>query len=138
MNLFPSLRATLKADSYFATTISGFQDSSGRFKCFREGEAPSLEAPYITIDVRYGGKTQWNWMKPYVMLHFNGKDTDWDTLWTLAQQTEAIFKASTCLNNPAGGKIQYELLGDADYDTGRDPVTEQVLVSLGQRFGIVQ
>lgn len=216
IDLFPHARATLKAHSYFLTTLNGFVDSASRFKCFIEGEAPSLEAPFITVEMQPGGEDQRNgWADPFVQFNVHGPDTMRPFLWALARMIDSIFQATlifaevrmtftanatsnviTCeqhgliagqvltvsstttlpggltaatdyyvinatadtfqLSATEGGaaidittagtgshtlalrRVRYNLSGEAIYDQGQNPVTEQVVVSVSRRFGIVE
>ena len=134
MDLFPKIFATLKASTYYATTLSGFEDSEERFKVFEEGMAPSsADTPYVIVEIIDGTKMQaTNWMKPLVVLHFWGTDKEIATLVTMREQTEAIFRATSCFSD----NTEYRIMGDIEYDKGENPVLEQVTRSLGIRFGV--
>ncbi|QDT46165.1 hypothetical protein Pan258_01820 [Symmachiella dynata] len=134
MDLFPNIFATLKAASYFSSTLSGFTDSENRFKVFEEGMAPSsVDTPYITVEIVEGPKAQaTNWEVVDVMLHFWGTDKEIGTLVTMRQNTETIFTATRCFSDGT----EYRIMGDIRYDKGENPVLEQVTRSLGLSFGI--
>lgn len=140
MDIFSSIFATLKASTYYDTTLSGFEDSEGRFKVWEEGLAPSsAETPYVTVEILPAPKAQaTGWNVPTVMLHFWGNDTEIETLNTMRDETEDIFRASKCFAAVDGADpIEYRVMGDIVYGKPDfDPVLEQVVRSLGINFGI--
>lgn len=140
IDLSPHVRATLKADSYFATTLSGFTDASDRFKVFKEGEAPTLESPFITVDQQPGDQNQLTeWSTPSVIFSVHGDDTNWATLWTIARKIRDVFMEKECFASvDEADPVRYQLMGSAIFDHGRNPVTEKVLVSIALSFGITE
>ncbi len=96
IDVYPHARATLKDDTFFATSLSGFLDSASRFKAFIEGEAPTLESPFIGIDVQPGNEDQRNgWASPFVTFTVYGSDKDRASLWAIARKIDKIFKSLT-------------------------------------------
>lgn len=140
LDLFPYLRATLKDHTYFSSTLEGFEDSEGRFKVYKGDEAPTNETPFITIDIKPGGQDQRNaWAAPIVMFNVTGNDTEWSTLYVIAEKIREIFTGTNALSVLTVGAtpIQYQTIGDVLFDEGRNPVTEQVVVSVGMAFGLI-
>jgi hypothetical protein len=135
IDLFPSIRATLKADSYFA----GFTDSKSNFKVFRDDEAPTDETPFITVEqapVDEDRNTLWS--NPQAIIHITGKDTDWHTLFLHARTIRDIFRNAPSFAAVGSDPIiQFELIGPSIISNGRDPVTDNVTISLGLTFGIL-
>ena len=138
----PSLRGALKQSSYFQTTLGGFADSENRFKVFRHGEAPSIESQYVTIEmqpVRRDRRTGWNLFT--AIFHVTGSDTDRFALKTIAHAISDIFEATDTLPEVVGEEVEYpalkyELIGDAVFDDGTNPVTDEITESVALTFGI--
>src|SRR5687767_11368351 len=132
-DFFPFLRGTMQVSAYYATTLGGFTDTQGRFKVFAEDEAPTLRTPFCTIEQRPVEQEQnTEWGDVQVIFAFHGKDTEKADLWELARQTRDIFLGRNLLVSVNGSTaIQYEVLGPAIFDHGRDPVTHLVAVSVG-------
>ena len=136
LDLFPLVRATLKAHAYFATTLGGFKDSDGNFKVFKLNESPSAETIFITVEIRWGGKHRLTgWMTPTVLSTVYGKPTDWAALYAIAGKIDEIIGGTTVTAVVNGQKVRYEAVGDAVYDEGEDPVTGNVTVSVAQQLG---
>lgn len=137
-DIFSHIYATLKADAYFATTLSGFTDSSGRFKLFRDGEGPTLETPFIEVEIQDGPEDQrTTWATPTAVFSVIGKDTEWGTLNTIADNIKSILQQRNCfvalgLADP----VQYQIVGAAVFGRGVNPVTENVYRSVGLSFGL--
>lgn len=93
IDLYPHVRATLKASTFFSTTLSGFLDASSRFKVFIDGEAPTDETPFITVNIEPGDMHRLNdWSQPFVTFSVHGLDTDRPMLWAIAREIRTIFK----------------------------------------------
>jgi hypothetical protein len=140
IDLFPSLYGTLKASTYFSTTLSGFEDGSGRFKVFKRNESPDGATPFVMVEIEPGGQHRLSeWASPFVTFTVYGADTQWPLLYEIAENIRDVFKnlsafAAVGEDDP----IQYELIGNALFGEGENPVTEQVTVSVALRFGIVE
>jgi hypothetical protein len=137
VDLFPPVYATLKANSYFTDDWEGFLDNGGRFKVYKRNEAPSADSPYITVEIQPGGQDQRNgWVTPFVTFHVWGKDTEWEDLYAIAEEVRDIFESANAFE-PVGSDeaIDYQTIGQAEFDEGEDPVTRQVVVSVALRFG---
>lgn len=94
IDLFPHVRATLKASTFFASTLSGFLDSSSRFKVFIDGEAPTAETPFITVNIEPGEMNGLNdWSQPFVTFSVHGPDTARPKLWRISREIPAVFRA---------------------------------------------
>lgn len=134
----PSLRGLLKASDYFVTTLAGFKDTQNRFKVFREAEAPTTEAPYVTIELQPIQQDQrTGWLDITAVFHVTGADTDWTTLWAIAGAIRDIFQSNTVL--PAVGDTEaltFQMIGKAKFSDGRNPVTDEVTVSVAAGIGI--
>jgi hypothetical protein len=92
LDLFPHLRATLRASSYFATDLGGFEDSEGRFKVFDDNEAPGTEPEYVTVEQQIADVNPLtDWTDPVVTFHNWGLDTRWHALWELAYHERDVF-----------------------------------------------
>lgn len=127
IDLFPLIYAKLKADPAF----SGFTDAAGRFKVFREDENPTIEGTFVTIAIEDGGQQQLTkWAKPRVTFHCWGKDTQWATLHALAESCVSILREDPCFDD-----LDYVVLGEIIYGTGRNPVTNLVVRSASVRLG---
>lgn len=139
IDLYPHVRATLKAHAYFATTLGGFEDSQGNFKCFKEGEAPTDETPFIEVEINPGEEHQnTSWSSPFVTFHVWGADTDWGALYALQTQIRDVFRGQGVFASVGGaGPVEYVRIGPSVHGEGRDPVTERVSVSVALRLGIV-
>ena len=138
IDLVPSFRGLLKASDYFVTTLAGFKDSQNRFKVFREAEAPSTDSPYVTIELQPIVQDQrTGWLDIVAIFHVTGKDTEWTDLWNTAGAIRDIAQANTTL--PAVGDTEaltYQMIGKAKFSDGRNPVTDEVTVSVAIGFGI--
>lgn len=137
IDLFAHLYTALKNDQYFIDELSGFRDAAGRFKVFKAGEAPTDETPFITVEMKPGTQDQrTSWVSPDAIFSVHGADTDWKLLWAIADQIRQIFQSASELpaagDNPA---VNYALLGRAEFDEGKNPVTEHSVVSVALRFG---
>jgi hypothetical protein len=135
IDLFSLLFGTLKAATYFAATLSGFKDSQGRFKVFDGDEAPTTETPFITVEILstpQGQRT--NWHAPQVIFHVAGDDVEVGFLWQIANKIRDTFSAATKFSDGT----QYQLIGDATYSEGWNPVTEHRVVSLALQFGLAE
>ena len=120
------------------TTLSGFKDSKDRFKVFREDEAPTKDAPFITIELSPGGRDQrTGWANVQAIFAVHGADTQWATLYQIADKVREVFEGANCTAAVAGTKLHYQTVGRALFSEGRNPVTEHVNVSVGLTFGIV-
>lgn len=129
----------LKASDYFQTDLEGFTDSEDRFKVFREGEAPSTNAPYVTIELRPIERDQRNrWNLFTAIFHVIGEDTDRVALKQIVYAIPDIFEATDTL--PAieddYPELKYQLIGKAVFDNGSNPVTDEVTESVALTFGI--
>lgn len=135
IHLFPSARATLKADPYFLN----YQDSEGRFRVFDENEAPGTETNFITIEQAPADQDQLSgWATTSLTFNVIGKDTEKPTLWEIADKIRDIFQAAEIFAAVGtADAIEYQVLGDAVFDVGTNPVTENVYVSVALTFGIV-
>lgn len=138
LDVFPYLRATLQADSYFVTTLSGFKDAQNRFKVYKGDEAPTAENPFITVELAPGGESQrTGWATVVASFHATGTDKDWSLLYQIADKIADIFQATQATASVGGTAVKYQTVGEAVYGEGRNPVTEQVVVSVALTFGIV-
>lgn len=136
IDLFPHVYATLKASSYFVTTLGGFLDEGGNFKVYKRNEAPNADTPYITVEIQPGGEDQNSaWVRPFVLFNVWGKETEWDDLYAIALEIKNIFQAANAFAAVAGGTpVQYQTVGPAEFDEGEDPVVDRVVVSVSLRF----
>lgn len=138
--LFSPIRATMRESEYFAALTDWFQDAEGRFKVFKDGEAPTNESPFCTVEILQSEENPLNrWATVTVMFHFWGKDTEWATLYAHANATRDIFQEQNLFSTFSEGvdPIEFHVVGEARFSEGRDPVTELVTVSLGLEFGVV-
>src|SRR5688500_9087652 len=108
VDLFPHVRATLEADEYFEL----FSDTQGRFKVFIHGEAPSLDSPFITVEMQPGPEHQLNkCADPFVSFHVTGLDTQRPELWEIARTIVSIFQATTAFAAVGSdAPLQYQLV----------------------------
>jgi len=138
IDIFSHIYATLKADTYFATTLSGFADASGRFKLFRDGEGPTLETPFIEVEIQDGPENQNNkWATPTAIFSVVGDDTEWDTLNTIADNIKTILQGKNCFAALGmATPVQYQIIGAAVFGRGVNPITEKVYRSVGLSFGL--
>lgn len=112
IDVFPHARATLKASTFFSTTLSGFLDSSSRFKVYIDGEAPTDETEFITVNIEPGDMHRLNdWSQPFVTFTVHGPDTARPRLWRIAREIPAIFRALS-----AFATVQQAFTANADTD----------------------
>lgn len=135
IDLYPRLYATLKADSYFTETLSGFVDTAGRFKVFDGDDSPTTETPFISVELQPGTQSPLtNWQTPTVLFHVTGTDTDVSTLWAIANKVKDIFTDATAFSD---GTV-YQVVGEALFSQGTNPFTEHRTVSVALRFGLME
>jgi hypothetical protein len=133
LHLYPHARATLKNDSYF----TDFTDSSGLFQVFDEDEGLGTRKPFITIEQDPVDVDQTDWGGVWLRFNVIGDDTQKPLLWEIANKIDAVFKgAGQFVALGTADPVQYELIGKAIFDNGRNPVTGNATVSLARCFGI--
>ncbi len=138
ISLYPHVRATLKAHAYFATTLGGFTDSQGNFKVFMEDDAPTAETIFITIEqptVEESRNTSWS--SQQAIFHVTGKDTDLETLWSIARKIRDIFRSAPYFTAiGTADPVPFMLTGPSITGSDTDPVTENRIVSVTLTFGV--
>lgn len=140
INPFPHIFATLKASTYFATTLSGFEDDGGNFKVFPDNEAPTDETQFITVEFQPNEEdrnTLWNNVQ--AIFHCYGKETDRDALYAHAKAIRDVFRnAASFTAVGSADALGFALLGPAVTSTGHDPVTDNIVVSVALTFGFLE
>lgn len=132
IDIFPHIFATLRADTYFATTLGGFLDSRGNAKIFKGDEAFTTDLPSVTVDLTPGPQGQnTGWANVQAVFTVHGTDDAWEQLYEIAERIRTVFVSA----NAFAGGLEYQVTGDAEWSEGRDPVTETVTVSVALQFG---
>lgn len=131
-DLFPYIYGTLGAEAAFADFTH-----NDLLKVYPDGEAPDLTTPFITVEVNPGPEHRLTkWTVQEVIFAIYGPVTGWSTLWDIANDLIDTFRDRECFVKGAT-KLPYELIGPAMVDKARNPVTEQAVVSVGLRFGLL-
>lgn len=143
IDLYPHVRASLKLSNYFSEELDGFRDSEGRFKVFDDNEAPSTQSPFVTVEQEAARQSQnTDWADPVLIFHVTGKPSEKASLWAIAEAIRDYFLEVDVFAPITGDEeeedeVQFQVTGEAEFSKGFNPVTEQSVVSVALRFGVV-